>query len=412
MTLKICYQPSMLAYVLFAKRTPYLFCRNSRQCCSRQVNLLSIQAFLHQLQQDVAAVQAIITAAGSPTNEAQTESLVIDPILKSLGYATTDYVKQGFSSAASNFPDYTLLPNNPHKWVLEVKKYGHALKPQDEVQATSYGFHEATDWAVLTNGRTWYIYNIPLKSPSRRVLQIDNLFTDRNALQLLACLSRQGMLQDELTEAWNLKRVTMFVEAEMRKSNSPLRTHLCQAVKQQINLDITDVVMGNVLATIMDDQPTLTLTASSQAPNKPQSPTASVMSSAGSTGTALYTFGDILANPLLGTKQHPKAVDFGDGSPVPVKSWADAAKVVIETIGSKHSLPSLPFTGGSTGKNYFLNVTATHSDGSKMRSHRAAQVGSAMVYIDTHRSVRDMSARLVILLNTINVPLDAARVSI
>lgn len=354
MTLKICYQPSMLAYVLFAKRTPYLFCRNSRQRCSRQVNLLSIQAFLHQLQQDVAAVQAIITAAGSPTNEAQTESLVIDPILKSLGYATTDYVKQGFSSAASNFPDYTLLPNNPHKWVLEVKKYGHALKPQDEVQATSYGFHEATDWAVLTNGRTWYIYNIPLKSPSRRVLQIDNLFTDRNALQLLACLSRHGMLQDELTEAWNLKRVAMFVEAEMRKPNSPLRTHICQTIKQQINLDVTDAVMGSVLATILDNQPAQTLATTSLTSNSAPSQTASVTSPASSTGTALYTFGEILSNPLLGTKQRPKAMDFGDGQPIPVRSWADAAKVVVETIGIKYSLPSLPFTGGSNGRNYFL----------------------------------------------------------
>ncbi len=373
---------------------------------------MSNQALLHQLQQDVATIHATITTAGSPTNEAQTESLVIDPLLKSLGYATTDYVKQGFSSAAKNFPDYMLLPNNPCKWILEVKKYGHALTQSDENQTTNYGFHEATEWAVLTNGQKWYIYNIPLRSTSRRVLQIDNLFADKNALQLLACLSHQRMLQDELTEAWSMKRVTMFVEAEMRKPNSPLRTHLCQTVKQQLNLDVTDVAMGNVLATIMDNQPPQTLTPTNQPFNTSTSPTAPATSSAGSTGTTLYTFGDILANPMLGTRQRPKTVDFGDGHPLPVSSWADAAKVVVATLGSKYSLPTLPFTGGSNGRNYFLNVTATHSDGSKMRSSREAQVGPFKVYIDTHRNVKNMSACLVIFFNAINAPPDAVKVGI
>lgn len=373
---------------------------------------MSNKAILHQLQQDIATIQATITTAGAPTNEAQTESLVIDPILKSLGYATTDYVKQGFSSTANNFPDYTVLPNSPHKWVLEVKKYGHVLKLPDEVQATTYGFQQATDWAVLTNGHTWYIYNIPLKSPSRRVLEIRNLFTDKNALELLACLSRNGMLQDELTEAWNLKRVTTFVEAEMKTVSSPLRTYICHAIKQQINLDVTDAVVGSALATITGLQTVHPTIVAGQASNASQLSTPSVTPSGGLTTVALYTFGDILANPLLGTRQRPKTVDFSDGNPIPVKSWADAAKVVVETLGNKYSLPVLPFTGGSRGKNYFLNLTATHKDGSKMRSHREAQVGSTLVHIDTHRNVRDMSACLVIFLNTINAPLDAVKVSI
>lgn len=370
------------------------------------------QTSLHQLQQDITTIQATIAAAGSPTNEAQTESLVIDPILKALGYSTVDYVKREFSSAANNFPDYTVLPNSTHKWILEVKKYGHILKPADENQATNYGFQQATEWAVLTNGHTWYIYNILLKSPLRRVLQIDNLFIDKSGLRLLACLSHKGMQQGELTNAWDLKRVTMFVEDEMRKPNSQLRTYLCQAVKQQEKLDVTDAVMGAALAAIIDNQGAPALTATTQASSPPLPPIISATTPPNLTGTALYTFGDILANPLLGTKQRPKAMDFGDGNPIPVKSWADAAKAVVENIGSRYSLPTLPFTGGSSGKKYFLNVTPSHSDGSKMRSHRAAQVGSTTIYIDTNRSVRDMSVRLVKLLNTINIPLDAAKVSI
>ena len=360
-----------------------------------QVIPLSYQTLQHQLQQDIANIQATITPAGSPTNEAQTESLVIDPILKALGYATTDYIKQAFSSTTSTFPDYTLIPNKPQKWVLEVKKFGHILRLQDEVQATTYGFHEATDWAVLTNGQTWYIYNIPLKSSSRRVLQIDNLFADKNALRLLACLSHQGMIQDELTKAWNFQRAAALVEAEMKTDKSSLRTYLCNFVQKQINLDIDDAVMGNVLMMVLGSQ-TVSITPG-PLPN---------------TNSSLYTFGDILANPLVGTSQHPKAVDFGDGMPISVKSWADAAKVVVENLGVRYSLPPLPFTGGSKGKNYFLNVTVTHSDGSKMRSHREAQVGTIKVFIDTHRSVKAMSACLVIFLKTINAPLDAVKVSI
>ena len=278
----------------------------------------------------------------------------------------------------------------------------------DEAQATSYGFHEATEWAVLTNGQKWYIYNIPLRSSERRVLQIDNLFTEKNAPSLLACFSHQGMLQGELTEAWNLKRVTTFVESEMLTANSFLRASLCQSVKQHINLDVTDTIIGEVIKTIIDNQPAQALTTAIQSFNSPLPPTAP----GSPTTTLLYTFGDILADPLKGTTQRPKAVDFGDGNPISVKSWADAAKVVVEKLGSRYSMPTLPFTGGSNGRIYFLNSAATHKDGGKMRSYRAAQIGSSTIYIDTHRSVKDLSARLVIFLNTINAPLTAVRVSI
>ncbi len=371
--------------------------------------MLSDQSFLQQLQQDIATIQATLTTAGSPANEAQTESLVIDPILKSLGYATTDYIKQGFSTTAKNFPDYTLLPNSSHKWILEVKKYGHSLTSSDEVQATNYGFQEATEWAVLTNGRTWYIYNIPLKSQQRRVLQIDNVFTDKNALQLLACLSQQGMLNDELIKAWNLKRVTQLVEAEIKTAGSSLRSQLCQIVKLQINLQINDTVMGDVLTDIMDSSRTHPSAVPVQVRDV-QTPVVEV--SEDLITIPFYTFGDILADPLLGTKQRPNAIVFGEGQPVSVKSWADAGKAVIEVLGSKYPLPKLPYMSGSKGKNYFLNTTATHSDGSKMRSYREAQVGPATVYIDTHRSVRDLSACIVIFLKAINAPLDAVKISI
>lgn len=366
-------------------------------------------ATLQQLQQDIATIQATITSAGSPTNEAQTESLIIDPILKALGYATTDYVKQGFSSVGSNFPDYTILPNTAHKWVLEVKKFGHILKSADESQATGYGFHEATDWAVLTNGKTWYIYNIPLKSPSRRVLQIDNLFADKNAVSLLACLSHKGMTQDELTEAWNLKRVTELIEAEMIAPNSQLRGDLCEMVKKRLNLSVSDSAIGDVLAVLLSRQARSTSVAIAQ----PFGVSSAVPgAAAASTTLSFYTFGEILANPLLGTKQRPKSVDFGNGNVVTVSTWADAAKTVIEVLSNKYFLPPLPFTGASKGKNYFLNTTPTHSDGTKMRSHRMAQAGQTIIYIDTHRSVRDVSAYLVIFLKTINAPIDAAKVGI
>ena len=373
---------------------------------------MSNQAFLNQLQQDVATVHATITTAGLPSNEAQTESLVIDPILKALGYAPTDYVKQGFSSATRNFPDYIILPNNSHKWILEVKKYSHALTQSDENQATNYGFHGATEWAVLTNGQKWYIYNIPLQNLSRRVLQIDNLFADKNALQLLSCLSRQGMLEEQLKEAWKIKRVTTFVAAEMIEPDSLLRVHLCQTAKQKLGLDVTDDAIGNVLAAIIDNQPALVLAAGSQVSSTAALPTMPTPVATNLDSTNFYTFGEILANPLLGTKQRPKTLEFGDGHRIAVNSWANAAQVVVAELGSKYSLPVLPFTGGSNGKSYFLNVTATHSDGSKMRSSREAQVNSVKVYIDTHRNVKNMSARLVIFLNAIHAPLDAVKIGI
>ena len=70
--------------------------------------------------------------------------------------------------------DYALRPRSPHAVFIEVKRPGENLERHQQ-QLLEYCFQEGVKMAVLTNGRTWWLY-LPLQAGSweeRRFLTID-----------------------------------------------------------------------------------------------------------------------------------------------------------------------------------------------------------------------------------------------
>ncbi len=134
-------------------------------------------------------------ADGLHLNEANTEHKIIDPLLPLLGYSPLQISKRGHDSVANNFPDYTLLPNTPHKWFLEAKRLDLPLQEKEVTQAIGYASSQGAEWAVLTNGRTWDVYKAHLQKPLRekRVMHIADLFSDADAIAQLLLLSRQSI---------------------------------------------------------------------------------------------------------------------------------------------------------------------------------------------------------------------------
>src|SRR5262249_47024181 len=92
------------------------------------------------------------------------------------------------------------------------------------------------------------------------------------------------------------------------------------------------------------------------------------------------------------------------GSQAGVSTWKDLALVAVKWLGEHERLPPLPFQGRKGGGCYFLNSSPNHIRG-PMRSGsvKELQVADQVVYIDAHRSARDLLACLCEAYRTVGV---------
>jgi hypothetical protein len=96
------------------------------------------------------------------------------------------------------------------------------------------------------------------------------------------------------------------------------------------------------------------------------------------------------------TRKQPIRVTFPDGSALDVQTWRDVAAELVCWLGKVHHLPPMPFRGGHRGRLYFLNSSPEHSNG-PMRADGATKTircGDQTIYMDTHRSARNLIGRL------------------
>ena len=80
--------------------------------------------------------------------------------------------------------DYVLRPSSPNAVFIEVKRPGENLERHQQ-QLLEYCFQEGVKLAVLTNGRTWWLY-LPLQAGSweqRRFLTIDLEVQEPNVVE-------------------------------------------------------------------------------------------------------------------------------------------------------------------------------------------------------------------------------------
>lgn len=366
-----------------------------------------------QLQDKIDEIRGHLTEtreSGWNLNEADTEHKVIDPLLSALGYGPFDIHKRGHDSVANNFPDYTLLPGKPQKWFLEVKKLDLPLQDGEAAQAVNYANNQGAAWAVLTNGRKWYIYNAHLPKPltEKRVFQIDDLFGDASALKTLAMLSRSSMLADGLTEAWAFEQVQAIVRVQLETPNSPVRKQLRKIATEETKAAVSDTLIERALRSLSPTPPAVTANGTGPSPIPPPKPIVDLPPP----GQALYTFAELAENKALGTGKEPTALRFSDGTTTGPTSWADAIAAAVEYVLRQFTLPPIPFTGRIKSRLYFLNTQPKHSTGQEMRSHRTAQMGNTKIYIDVHCDTQSKAQRMVALLSAVGAPQDAVKVSI
>ena len=376
---------------------------------------------LQLLSEEVKSIKATLAEAkeaGQILNEAQTEFIIIDPLLKRMGYSPLEILKRSHDGVTHNFPDYTILGSKPQKWFLEAKRLDLNLQDGEAAQAVNYANNQGAEWAVLTNGRKWYIYNahLPKPLPEKRVLYIEDLFTDEQAIEILWLLSKPSILNNNLQEAWLFQQLTRLVDEQLKTPNSELREVIRRLGAEATKFAITDETVGKVLlfaiptATTPVDGPVraiamgdaLTDVANTQS-NGQEKPV--------ETTDKFYTLDEIARDVALATFRKPRAICL-EHTTQDVKTWADVARLVVTYVATVSTLPPLPYNAGSKGKNYFLNTTATHKNDKKMQSHRIVAVGSETVFVDTNRSTLNICASLMALIRDVGIPFSVIRVSI
>ena len=109
------------------------------------------------------------------TGKVSINSLIIEPILRQLGWNTSnpDEVRPRYSVKHRRV-DYALLVNNTAKVFIEVKTGGKALQRRQK-QLLRDAFHHGVEITVLTNLKTWWIY-LPIRTESgdrRKVVTVE-----------------------------------------------------------------------------------------------------------------------------------------------------------------------------------------------------------------------------------------------
>jgi hypothetical protein len=115
------------------------------------------------------------TVSLSVLDESATKQGVVLRLLSLAGWDTFD-VSQVVPeyTVGTRRVDYALMPGSPNTVFIEVKRPGENLERHQQ-QLLEYCFQEGVKLAVLTNGRTWWLY-LPLQAGSweqRRFLTID-----------------------------------------------------------------------------------------------------------------------------------------------------------------------------------------------------------------------------------------------
>lgn len=320
-------------------------------------------------------------------NEAGTEFTIVDPIMTALGYTAATLDKQDKDRATRTIPDYTLL-HGSKKWFLEVKRLDLTLTDVEAAQAVSYAINHGAAWAVLTNGRSWYVYraHLPRPLPEKRVFVIDDVFEHPEAVDVLRLLSRASMEKDDLTRAWKATRIHDSVCSELRTANSSTRARLREVVAETIGESVADADLEDAIQALLrlpslpepDEEKPKTDTSEGKvfADVMPPGDWRSLEHLAGHTNAA--------------TGKRPTRLYIMGSGTEEVTSWKALIKPVVAYLGSKYHLPDLPYRVGLKGKRCFVNTEPKHSDGKEMTAPVEVTLPRETVHVEAHWSARDL----------------------
>lgn len=350
------------------------------------------------LHKALAAIKNHVTNAERsgvwPLSEPDTERLVVEPILTALGYSPLDYRKRT-AGAGGDFPDYIVLPKYDQKWILEAKEWDHRLDMRAARQAVNYARNNGARWAVLTNGREWQLHNTEARSgleegPAYRA--VDIIERQAEASTVLSRLAREDVLGGTLDEDLRSREIITALREILADPPARVLRALVEAVRGHLDRNITREDVLRAVQRAIEGIP-------GRAAPAPvgESPAPAAPRGAGTLDQRVYPLSELARHGSLATGASPIEVRLPGGVVVGVDSWAALSVHVTRWACTKSGIPDLPFRSGPRTTKNFLNAEPVHPDGSTMRATKEIVVADTRVWLDVHRSARNICRSLVAL---------------
>jgi hypothetical protein len=235
--------------------------------------------------------------------------------------------------------------------------------------------------------------------------EVTDILDARGAAESLARLSRESVEGGDLDREYRSREIRSAVLAFVRSGDRTLLRTIQRGAAEQLDRNITVEDVEQALETVLGG-PALPASPDVGAPPSEPAPPAQPPPATGA--LALPALGGQAAQ-LRGTR--PVALWLPDGTERAVETWRDLAQIVVQWLLTERRLPRLPFSGTVRGSRYFLSRDHTHSDGVPMRAYRQFDTAEGAVYVDVHRSARDIVKRLIALCDAVGQASDAIRIS-
>lgn len=331
-----------------------------------------------------------------PLNEADTERLVIEPVLQALGYDEFDFAKHQQGQGA-DFPDYIVLPSCDQRWILEAKQWDARLGVREQRQAVNYARNNNAQWAVLTNGRQWWIYHVSFGDLNeQRIQEVPDICDIDCAIRILKYLSPASMHQNELGRESRALKIRAAVLAELRRDSGRLLKSLRDLVAHELDMNVTTDDVADALRSLLLGE---------AEPSAPETLVAAPehADSDGATSVDIVSDDGWIELPSLGqcTGRKPACIRRGDAV-YELRAWNDLAVFVVESTNAI-SQAGLPIVIGRS-KRHFLNLSPVHSDGKHMTAPREVRLSDGQTgYLETHYSAQALLSNLLHLLSTVGI---------
>jgi predicted type IV restriction endonuclease len=347
------------------------------------------------------------STAGQPWSEADTETRAIEPILKALGYSFLDFKKRRQESAGY-YPDYTMLPENPRCWYLEAKAWGENIEAKAD-QAVNYANNNGADYAVITNGERWLLFEVHAKvvTLDKVMLRVGSIF-EPSAAEKLSNLSKLSMLENLPLRIAEEAKVRKFLASQIADPGSKLLRGLRERIKSELNVAVACEQLASMI-TLREAAP------ESAAPSDEVFTASPAMQQSDPAHTpAPPTHGDRLGLAQLTRIKPvhwpaPRAVYLPDGNTETCETWKRAYAQAVTWILINGNV-AVPFKSHqSNQKEYMLNVQPCDQTGKRMEEPIELAGPNGAVYLEGCVSARGSVRRATALATAAGVDPDAIR---
>jgi len=307
-------------------------------------------------------------------NEACTCDWIIKPLLWAAGYSVMEISAQERDSAG-NKPDYIILPETGHPWILEAKAWNVNLEDSHAWQALTYAFTKNVRWVVLSNGLEWRLYDREVDGEaSRRLAATARLEDQEGAARFLTAIGRQSVLDGSIEQFALKERLRAVLKEQLTDAGSEAVRALWNRLRGLPGLSkVSREDVAGVLKELIG--PAFPPPPRTPPPPPPPPP------------TGWYSLRQL--NELFRSgagRLKPAAVRLPDGSEKDVTTWKSLAVETVRWVADNRGVPQLPFRVGNARKRCFLNREPKHPDGGEEFINKArVDSRNGTFYVETNR---------------------------